>query len=265
MTTSASAVSVVSVEQLTTKLAKLRKTAWLPKLSGSDRPAGQVWPDGQDGQDGPRTVSKFAGLPYLLAAEPWPTCSACGKPMAFLVQLALDTLPEALRDEFGHGLLQLFFCLACAPWEPFSPGALARLIDPVAPAGTQVCPPFPEALPEALPASVISAWKELPAEYPCWDELPELLDTYAIDLGDEEADLYGEEITPAQGDKLSGWPFWAQSTEYPACPTCGQTMRLVLQLDADGALPLPLGDGGIGHITQCPVHKHVLAFGWACY
>jgi hypothetical protein len=25
------------------------------------------------------------------------------------------------------------------------------------------------------------------------------------------------------------------------------------------------GDSGIGHITQCPEHKEVLAFGWACH
>ena len=34
---------------------------------------------------------------------------------------------------------------------------------------------------------------------------------------------------------------------------------------AGDALPFVFGDMGIGHITQCPEHKAVVAFGWACH
>jgi hypothetical protein len=78
-------------------------------------------------------------------------------------------------------------------------------------------------------------------------------------------DLAVEDIArAAEGDKLGGWPSWIQGREYPACPTCGETMQLVLQLDSDDNVPHMWGDAGIGHITQCPTHLDVVAFGWAC-
>jgi hypothetical protein len=41
-------------------------------------------------------------------------------------------------------------------------------------------------------------------------------------------------------------------------------MQLVFQHTGD-ALPFMFGDMGIGHITQCPEHKDVVAFGCACH
>jgi hypothetical protein len=66
------------------------------------------------------------------------------------------------------------------------------------------------------------------------------------------------------GDKLAGWPCWIQDIEYPSCPHCQRPMQLVFQHTGD-ELPFMFGDSGIGHITQCPEHKEVLAFGWACH
>jgi hypothetical protein len=65
-------------------------------------------------------------------------------------------------------------------------------------------------------------------------------------------------------DKLAGWPHWVQRREYPDCPRCGAQMRLVFQLDSEDHVPFMLGDAGVGHITQCPTHHDVVAFGWAC-
>jgi uncharacterized protein YwqG len=42
-------------------------------------------------------------------------------------------------------------------------------------------------------------------------------------------------------------------------------MRMVFQLDSEKSLPFMFGDAGIGHVTQCPDHLEVVAFGWACY
>ena len=114
-----------SVEALKTKLSCLKKTAWAPATTPCD---------------GPRTAAKFSGLPYLDAKEGWPACEACGKPMAFLFQLALDSLPAAVRGEFGAGLLQLFYCTDCDPWEAFTPGSLARQIVPAGPGNSLPCP-----------------------------------------------------------------------------------------------------------------------------
>ena len=68
----------------------------------------------------------------------------------------------------------------------------------------------------------------------------------------------------ADKDKLAGWPCWVQGNEQPLCPTCGSTMRLLFQVDSEDHVPFMWGDAGIGHITQCPTHLDVVAFGWAC-
>ena len=74
-----------------------------------------------------------------------------------------------------------------------------------------------------------------------------------------------EKISVAEAeDKLAGWPLWVQGPEYPDCPTCRSRMRLLFQLDSNDHLDFMFGDVGTGHITQCPVHKDVVAFGWAC-
>jgi uncharacterized protein YwqG len=66
------------------------------------------------------------------------------------------------------------------------------------------------------------------------------------------------------GDKLGGWPYWIQGAEYPDCPECGARMEVVFQLDSNNNLPFMFGDVGCGHITQCPRHKDVVTFAWAC-
>jgi hypothetical protein len=38
----------------------------------------------------------------------------------------------------------------------------------------------------------------------------------------------------------------------------------VLQLESDDHVPFEFGDSGTGHITQCPNHRNLVAFGWAC-
>lgn len=68
----------------------------------------------------------------------------------------------------------------------------------------------------------------------------------------------------AEQDKLGGWPRWIQGAEYPTCPTCQNSMRVVFQIDSEDHIPYMFGDSGIGHITQCPEHHNVVAFGWAC-
>jgi hypothetical protein len=42
-------------------------------------------------------------------------------------------------------------------------------------------------------------------------------------------------------------------------------MARVFQVDSDHNVPFMFGDAGCGHITQCPAHKDVVAFGWACF
>ena len=103
------------------------------------------------------------------------------------------------------------------------------------------------------------SWTKSP-DYPNWEELNLLGNA----LTDEEADTMGEQDFPRTRDKLLGWPAWIQGVEYPSCPECEQPMEFLFQVDSEQNLPYMFGDAGIGHITQCSIHKHRLAFGWAC-
>jgi uncharacterized protein YwqG len=134
---------------------------------------------------------------------------------------------------------------------------------------------------EFFPAKRIIDWKtfiDLPK--PSEHEELGLKYTYdhkagTVDLACEELGLRFEDIRDRSlaenianselGDKLAGWPAWVQDVEYPLCPRCGRRMVLVFQVDSEDHIPFMFGDVGCGHVTQCPEHKDVVAFGWACH
>ena len=209
--------------------------------------------------DGPLTASKFSGRPWFAAGEDWPKCANCGEPMQFFLQINLGDLPKLIRDEFGSGLLQFFYCInqephcetECEAFFPFAESELLRLVQP---RGEEQADPSGADAP--FPARRITDWQEV-------NDLPHP-EEVIVELSDEEWEAFDEAGMPRPGDKLSGWPAWVQGVEYPDCPKCNKQMRLVLQLDSRGNLPFDFGDAGTGHITQCEEHKDVLAFGWAC-
>lgn len=220
--------------------------------------------------DGSVTDSKFSGTPYLKADEDYPRCENCGNPLQLFIQLDLDQLPEAARNDYGSGLLQMFYCInekplcevECEAFFPFAKSALLRIIQ-IEP---NIKPPG-ESMPEdPFPPRLITGWKEVD-DYPNWEERKSLgTEINEIDwenIGDEEGVTF-DEWFPQTGDKLAGYPRWIQSIEYPDCPLCGGQMQLVFQIDSDDNLPYCFGDVGCGHITQCKEHKDQLAFGWAC-
>jgi uncharacterized protein YwqG len=235
-------------QRLPAVLAEFKRTAWLPRVAD---------------EDGVITDSKFAGTPYLLADEEWPACDHCGQPMPLFLQLNLSTLPEAVRGEFGSGLLQLFYCTNTDPFceaeaesfFPFMPGKLVRVIQP-----TQEVRQI--ALPEAMhpfPPKTIIGWQAAD-DYPNQEEGQ----AQGLELSDQAWERLSEQGFPCRGDKLAGWPMWIQGVEYPACPICQRRMRLVFQIDSNDHLPYMFGDLGCGHITQCPTHHDQVTFGWAC-
>ncbi len=231
------------------KLLPLERSAWTP-----------ITVEG----DGPLVASKFSGRPWLAADETWPTCTNCGEPMQFFLQLNLDHFPGSLQGKHGSGLLQLFYCINkesscemyCDAFFPFAKSELVRLVQPqndgtVAEASLDIASQFP-------PRRIIR-WKEV-KDYPHPEEATE----FDVTLTDAEWDELDEAELPQRGDKLAGWPAWVQGVEYPECPKCKGRMRLVFQIDSNDNLPYDFGDVGTGHITQCEEHKDVLAFGWAC-
>jgi uncharacterized protein YwqG len=55
-----------------------------------------------------------------------------------------------------------------------------------------------------------------------------------------------------------------QGVAYPNCPRCNTRMQFLFQIDSEQNIPYMFGDCGVCHLTICPTHRDVLAFGWSC-
>jgi uncharacterized protein YwqG len=255
------------VRKLEPWLAKHRRPAWRPVVRDDD---------------GPPIASKFSGTPWTGPDAPWPHCGHCKEPLQLFLQLDLCGLPEELGQPFGTGLLQLFYCVreecqGYGGWEPFADD-LSR-VRVVWPNGPTLKTPVP-LQGGSFPARRIVGWKRF-IDLPKPSEHEELGLKYVYDhkagtvrlecpeLGlvfdNVKDDMLAENIANSElGDKLAGWPAWIQDLEYPNCPQCGRRIAHVFQVDSEDNVPFMFGDVGCGHITQCPEHKDVVAFGWAC-
>jgi uncharacterized protein YwqG len=255
------------VKKLGPWLAKHRRPAWKPVVA--------------DG-DGPATVSKFCGTPWISPDAPWPDCGNCKKPLQLFLQFDLGDLPEELGQRFGTSLLQLFYCTrdecqGYGGWEPFADDlSRVRVVQATGP-GLKASVPHQQC---GFPAKRIVGWtrsldlpkpsehKELGLKY-VYDHKAGTVRLECQELGlvfeNLKDPMLAENVADSQlGDKLAGWPAWIQSVEYPNCPRCGRRMVHVFQVDSEDSVPFMFGDSGCGHITQCPEHQEVVAFGWAC-
>lgn len=240
------------MEPVLEKIQAYQRTTWLPET---------------EDRDGELNSSKFSGKPWLSENESWPKCGNCGKEMQLFVQLNLDELPPELGHEYGRGLLQMFYCTSSDPlcedegeaYFPFSKSTLLRVIDPTGQKAAANIEIPTRAIPDYFPAKAITGWTQS-EDYPNTEELH----TLDVELSDDDWDELVDTNYPRGGDKLAGWPAWIQGVEYPNCPVCGETMRLVFQVDSEDHLPYMFGDVGTGHITQCKKHLDQVAFGWAC-
>jgi hypothetical protein len=214
--------------------------------------------------DGPVTASKFCGAALLHPGEAWPLCPGCNQPMRLFVQLDLATLPAELPYPHREGMVQLFYCTNGDPpcevdheaWQPFGKSSLARWLSPAEVQAAAAKASKTQADPAGEPAAVILGWDPTPPELPGYEEdVPPPPD-------DEEID---DALRPRPGDKLGGWPAWVQGPEYPRCPRCKARMLYLLQLESNGLCRHQFGDLGAGHVSQCPEHPEVVAFGWACH
>ncbi|MGE3728030.1 MAG: DUF1963 domain-containing protein [Candidatus Sericytochromatia bacterium] len=244
-------MSVLEDLQAKLKMAGLTRSVWLPLTEAGEKS---------------RTESKFSGKAWLPVEENWPFCQNCQTPMQLMLQLNCADLPDEVQTIAGTGLLQLFYCvntepfcaIDCEAWYPFAKSVLARRVQPN---GQGSVAHLPE---NAFPAQRIIAWKAGPEEYPSAEEAKDFLSEREADLSDDEYDLLLEEMGPASGEKLGGWPAWVQGVEYPHCPDCKVAMVVIFQLDSEQNLPHSWGDMGIGHLSVCQQHPDILAFGWAC-
>jgi uncharacterized protein YwqG len=242
------------------------------------RPA---WRPITEGRNAPLTAHKFSGTPWLAEGEDWPKCRDCGDDLQLLLQINLSDLPPEVAGDFGDGLLQLFYCTSTTGceaemigWKAFEGGKVVRIVSPDGqPRGDVAIPQ------DQFPPKAIVGWERL-EDYPSSEEREELglwvkYDHSArrAELGWTEKHIRFEDVDfdtlesisrATSGDKLWGWPDWAQGVEYPRCPRCLRRMELVFQLESEDNLPFLFGDVGRGHVTQCPIHKEVVTFAWAC-
>jgi uncharacterized protein YwqG len=229
--------------------------------------------------------SQIGGTPLLRPGEGWPPCPHCGEGRELFLQLDSRDVPAGAPWS-GGGVLQVFYCTRCADelegWSPFSPAHLVRLVP-----ADELVPAPADLAGRGLPPAAITGWEAFedlpqPVEH---DELgldldydfkkrslavrcPSIgvsIDGLDLDAKDDEGRELAEAISmAAAGDKLGGWPYWVQGSEYPRCPRCAKSMAFVFQLDSEENLDFMFGDSGVAHVTQCPEHPDVVAFGWAC-
>lgn len=221
-------------------------------------------------EQGPPAASRFGGAPWLAEGEDWPICPNCEEPLTHFLQLDIRDLPEPLQARYGTGLIQLFYCtndeemceVECEAYFPFSEAVLARRVDPAVPGRAGVLP-VREKHRDFAPKR-ITGWQQIADELPGSDECRDWLEQQGIGISRPELEALWDLEPNEMGDKVGGWPHWVQNVEYPECPQCQRQMQMLIQIDSDDHLPQMFGDMGCGHLTQCPEHKDVVAFGWAC-
>jgi len=243
-----SIVDAETPEALEAALAEFREPAWVP-VSRAER--------------GPIDASKFGGVPWIAASEEWPCCGLCDSRMDLFLQLNSKDLPEDSPKLF-EGLLQVFVCThetyrapCSVPHDSFAKWSCVRIL--VEPAGPvrYVDPPEEDLFEEEH----IVGWVRE-------DDFPDSgeLELRGVTLGERARSMQIDRkfAFPRAGDKLLGWAKWEQGVEIVGCSRCGQPMRLLFQIDACQGVPVMLGDGGIGWVSQCEHHPDVVTFNWSC-
>ena len=247
-----------------------------PWGAAQERPA---WVPATNGEKAAESNSWFGGAPLVSDSDQWPTCNDCDEPMRFMFQLAGVDLPSEFKLLDDDKILQVFYCSSddgnCECWEPFSGTHRIRCFT------EQVAAPEHPTQFAPLTKKVITGWRQI-VDLPHPEEHEELGLSYKYDWNSRTISLkcnnpplevdglrikddIPERIAiPEQGDKLGGWPAWVQGPEYPSCPECGTRLRALFQVDSEDNLDYMFGDCGCAHLTQCPNHTDVFAFGWAC-
>lgn len=239
-------------------------------------------------------VSGRPGLAFIPEGTPWP--EAKGQTLRQVAQFDVASLPvEAAELLGGKGLFQFF---VGADYDEHNGAWLARVVDPTAPGSWQAGPEDAEA-----PRAVITGW-ERRIEAPHSQDLVEgptalvgrripeaMLD--ALDfLGPdtcgqprlppekvaEAAILHGADPALAErvaaaaghhdGNKLLGWPTWAQGPEWQGAPR--KPMRFLFQFELGepfsgmGLATDVLASDGHAQVFVSEDGKRRFGFAWAC-
>lgn len=226
--------------------------------------------------------SKFSGTPWMPEGKPWPVCGQCGAFMPLMLQLNLSSLPSELGNQFGAGLLQLFYCQNAEDDKcPHDGSAFVswQLVRVITSDGIAKQPDIPQ-LPTTFPEKMIVGWNRV-TDYPnrlqlkefgIWEQGPCGDDWITLPSLGLRLEMDYDEFEPFQekcrsSDKLAGWPDWLQpfGDHWPKCPRCLDPMtNHVFQLEEGDHLPhiFKWADGARGHVLQCPRHSDVVTFQW---
>jgi ankyrin repeat protein len=217
-------------------VAGLVRQAWVPRVEGDgEKPLG----------------ARFGGRPWLGEGEAWPRTKD-GRPLAFLLQIDLDALPEEARAAAGGGLLQVFFDVEKQPWDPFSSGQLTRIVRGAASRRGGLGVP-PEGL-VPFPVRQIRGWKSK-KDTPFREDWAR----HGIELPDAAEEVLWE--LNVREDKLLGWGTWVQDPTYPRQDGVALD-RVLLQITSERHLPIMLGDNGIGYVVQSSAEPDRVTFFW---
>lgn len=229
--------------------------------------------------------SKFAGNPYWLKSDPYPT-SKKGEPLRLLAQINFSEI-EKIPDYPEEGILQFFVADDDVYGLDFDDGTNQDTFRVV----------YHERI-ESDPSKWMSDFpvfdeddQYFPVKNECalsFERSDELmssgdyrfnvltsLDTLLDSDDDEDFDTYNEtveaydEIASGQGSKLGGYPFFTQEDPrgYRVYPTFD---TLLLQIDTDDEMGIMWGDSGVGHffIALEDLKKRDFSkvlYNWDCY
>jgi uncharacterized protein YwqG len=148
-------------------------------------------------------------------------------------------------------LTEICWMQAC---KAFSTSQVIRIVQPTGQVNDVSVPEMEN----TFPTKAVVGWEEI-EDYPCPDEAEQ----YGILLSDEDKVSSEFILLNNVGDKLAGWPCWAQNIDYPKCPLCNQKMdQFIFQLEECETtnFPYPHSGLGVGYIVQCSMHKEQVAF-----
>lgn len=246
---------VLTQHQLNVRVDKLfeslAKSMWLPIVQEVMEPSLKNDP----------TQSKYFGSPWLYLKEDWPLID--NEPALFVLQLNIASLPKEMANKLGgKGLLQFFY----HPNGEYPDESYVRIVDTHKKGKTL---PQPKIVDYVIPnEKVITGWKEV-EDYPHVEDLHNYEEYNKLDYLAQINDLILNLPECYYGDKLGGYPAWAQASNgiegyiYQLNAGCFNDSECM-----QSHAPNLFASDGTGHIFISEDEEELLNseghFDWAC-
>lgn len=229
--------------------------------------------------------SKFAGNPYWLKTEPYPT-SKSGEPLRLLAQINFSEIQPALPDYPTEGILQFFAAndgVYGLNFDDMTEQDAFRIVyhEKIEMDEGQWLTEFPAfnddyafSIEKECALTFEQTTEIIPASDYRFNLITNMNQLFA-DATDGEFDEYNEamenyfKLASGQGSKIGGYPFFTQ--EDPRAYGEYQTYdTLLLQIDTDDELDIMWGDSGVANflISLDDLKKRNFSnvvYNWDCY